>query len=329
MVILGLFFGYKLVTKQPEGITTAQVVRKTLVETVSANGQVKAHKAVDLKFNLPSKVVWVGVKEGDEVRAWQGVAALDQRQLQKDLETALSQYMAARWDFDTMHLDTYKDQIITDVIKRELDKSQFNMDRSVLNVEIKDIVLKEAVLVSPIKGTVVDTNDLVAGENLTAGDLGSRFIRVVDWGSLYFGTDVDEVDYKKVKMGQEAEVTLDAFPGESCSGKVVLIGKEGKETTGGVVTIPVEVELQNCDWDLALGLNGEANLVLGKTENALVIPKKYLVNKDGQEMVWVQTGQSERQRRMQAVQVGKTTSTEAEVVEGLTEGQTLVYVPGA
>lgn len=324
---------FKRVTSIPKGITTSKVERTTLVDAFSVNGNVKAKKSVDLKFNLPSKVVWVGVKKGDSVRAYQAVAALDARQLQKALENSLSLYKTARWNFEQVNDDNdvqgrELDQILFDkTIRRLIDQSQFSLDRSVLDVQIKDIALKEAALVTPIAGTVVETNDLVAGINLSGADIESKFIKVTDLTSLYFSAKVDEVDFGKVNNGQEVSVSFDAYPGQKCDGTVSYVSSAGETSTGGVVTIPVEVTLSDCKLNLALGLNGQADFVLSKKEDVLTIQKKYLVVKNGENFVWLQTGKTVRNRKLVPVKLGTTTLTEAEVTEGLTEGETVIYIP--
>lgn len=326
-VIIVIIFGYRLTNKQPQGIISTNAVTKTLVTTFSANGQVKAGKAADLKFLIPSKVAWIGVGIGDQVVKGQIVASLDQRELVLALKKSLLKYQTDRWDFETTRNDTYKDLALNDIIKREKEKSQFGLDNSVIDVEIRDLALKNSQLVSPIKGTVIETNDLVSGMNLTGADSENKFIRIVDLDSLYFDSKIDEVDYAKVHVGQQVSVVLDAFPETVCRGKVTFIYREGKETTGGVITIPVEVKFTECPLDLATGLNGQAEFETKSVENALVIPKKYLVMQNNRQFVWIQTGQSENDRLLKPVTVGDSTATEVQITSGLYDGQTVLLIP--
>lgn len=329
IVLLVLVLGgtaYRKSNTPPKDMTSAEVARKTLESEVSANGKVAAHKAVDLKFNLPGKLAWMGVKEGDRVKRYQAVAAMDKRLLQKDLVTSLASYKGTFLDFRTTHEDTYKDQVITELIQRELDKSQFGLDKAVLAVEVKDIVAKEATLVSPIEGSVVATNELITGINLSATDLEKKTIRVVDMGTIYFNAQVDEVDYGKVKLGQEARVEIDAYPEQSCRGEVTKIASEGRESSGGVVTIPIEITLHDCELKLVPGLSGEAKLVISKTEEALVLPKKYVVREKGEDYVFVE-GKSYAKREKRKVKVGASTASEVQIVEGVGAGERVLYLP--
>jgi multidrug efflux pump subunit AcrA (membrane-fusion protein) len=167
----------------------------------------------------------------------------------------------------------------------------------------------------------------MAGMNLSGSDVELKFIRIVTPDSLYFEAKIDEVDYSKVKLNQEVIVNVDAYPGKNCSGKVSFVGRDGQETTGGVVTIPAEITFTECNLEYAVGLNGQAHFVLSKLDNVLVIPKKYIVNKEGKDFVWKQTGSSTKSRKLTPIKVGTTTSVDAEVLEGLSEGDLVIFIP--
>jgi HlyD family secretion protein len=328
VALLGAFLLYKQFTKRPQGVTSEVVKRSELTTSFSANGEIKAKKQADLKFYSPGKVVWVGVKRGDKVRAWQGVASLDSVALDAVYQQALNNYRNYQAIADQV-LDEVKDHSSDESfsLKATRTTAEVNRDNSYDAMLGARANLKNAALVSPIAGTVTDINDVQAGLNLTGSDLETKFIRVVDLSSLYFEARLHEVDYSKVKVGQEVNVNVDAYPSDTCNGKVSFVGKVGQETTGGVISIPVEITLEKCSLDFAVGLNGQAHFVTSKLSNVLIIPKKYIVTKDGQDSVWKQTGENIKQRKLVPVKIGASSSTEAEVTEGLQEGDKIVFIP--
>ena len=102
------------------------------------------------------------------------VFLLDTRELQKKLQKALKDYMKERWDFEqerenygitTDNLDSYT---LSNEVRRILEKNQFDLDKAVLDVELKDIALKYATLISPISGIVTHIDPLAENyiENL-------------------------------------------------------------------------------------------------------------------------------------------------------------------
>ena len=75
------------------------VEKGPLQVVLSSSGTVMAENKADLTFQTGGRLSWVGVKKGDRVRKWQGIASLDQRTVQKNLEKELNDYLKTRWDF--------------------------------------------------------------------------------------------------------------------------------------------------------------------------------------------------------------------------------------
>lgn len=328
-VIAGLGFFFITSKGDQKELRTATVKRQDITESVNASGELQAKQYAELRFNTPSKVVWLGVEKGDQVKKWQSVASLDKRTLEKNLRKKLLDYQTTRWDFEQTQ-DNYdvngrqlEEVLLTDAEKRILDKSQFGLDKSVLDVEIADLAAKDAVLISPIEGTIVSTGGLVAGENLTATSLATKFIKVADLSTLQFIAQVDEVDYGKIHLDQKVNVTLDAFPDEIFEGKVTYINKEGVKNLSGGVTIPIEITLTASDDRLVLGLSGEADFVIEQKEAALSVPREFVQTKDGKTYVYVMENNSPVMRE---VTTGLETISQTEITSGIDENQEIILV---
>ena len=97
---IGFWFNRAAVKKTAATITTKTVQRHNFSKTLSSSGKTKADKSVELKFQASGKLAWVGVKEGDTVKAYQALAGLDSREVQKNLEKALLDYSSERNDFE-------------------------------------------------------------------------------------------------------------------------------------------------------------------------------------------------------------------------------------
>jgi len=323
------------ITSQQNGdeLRTVKVKRQDITESVNSSGNVQAKDYAELRFNTPSKVVWLGVEKGDQVKKWKSVASLDKRILEKNLQVKLLSQKSTVVDFEETQ-DNYDvqgwslDHIlnnddVTEEEKRILEKSQFGLDRSDLEVEIADIALKEAVLVSPISGTVISTGGLVEGENLTATNLATKTIKVADLSTLYFVAQIDEVDLGKVQIGQKVEIQIDAFPGESFEGTVSFIDKEGEKTLSGGVTIPVEITFTNVDERLAIGLTGDADFIVEKKENVLSLPREFI--KHDQEKTYVHILEK-GEPVLREVTTGLSTISQIEVKSGIEEGQEVILI---
>lgn len=332
VVIIILFFVALLVfnkaTKEPTGITSNTVVRKTLKQTISANGKVKAKVFADLKFAAPAKIAWIGVEKGEQVKKGQNLAKLDTISLNANYQKTLNDYRNA-----TANVELILDSIQGHETDETYAQRALRTDAEVKRDNAYEAVvtardgLTKANIYSPIEGTVTTTNDLISGYTLSGSDIENKYIEVVDLTSMYFSVDLDELDYQKVIEGQKVEVNIDAYPNYTCNGVVGFKGKAGEETLGGVITIPVEVKLTRCYVDLIMGFNGSASFITQEKVNVLVIEKKYLVNDGDKYKVWLQKGKSTKSRELIEVEVGMETSNEVEIMSGLQEGDKVIYIP--
>ena len=323
LIILGMVLGWKFTQAKKKVYQTKEVKRQDLIQFVSASGEVKAQEQVELKFQTSGLMTWVGVKEGDWVKKWQAVAQLDKRELQKTLEKYLRDYSKERNDFDEDYYITYKEQTpstaMTDTVKRILQKNQWDLDKAVLDVELKDIALKLATLVSPIEGIVTKIEAPVAGVNITPA---TATFTIANPKVMVFEAEIDEVDIGKIKVGQEAEIVLDAYAEEKFSGTISKINFEAVSTKGGGTAFPVEVVLpENQDLCFKIGMNGEMEIILEKKEAVLVVPNEAIKSKDGQS--YVQIMEQGEPKEIQ-VDLGLEGDLETEVISGLAENQEVV-----
>lgn len=322
IVIVAVLFGlglnsWRTKSKNNGKITTAKVIEKEMVQSVSSSGKTKAEKAADLKFPTAGQLTWIGVKEGDHVETYQAIASLDSRELKKNLEKALMDYSKERNDFEEDRLTTYKDKVVTDTVKRILEKNQWDLDKTILDLELKDIALKWATLTTPISGIVTHIDTPVAGVYVTS----TNVITVVDPSSIIFSANVDEVDVGKITVGQPAEIELDAYPDETFAAKVTKIAYSAELSSGGATVFPVELTMTNQPPNLRLGLNGDVSIVLSRAQNTLTVPseavkddtqQKYVVKKVGQKFV------------KQVIKSGIANETETQIVAGLAKDEEIV-----
>ncbi len=93
LFLVGAFLTYQRYTaSQVKKVEIAIVKRGDLKQELTVSGQIQASEHVILRFQTSGQLTWVGVKEGDYVKKYQTVAALDQRELQKNLTKYLETY---------------------------------------------------------------------------------------------------------------------------------------------------------------------------------------------------------------------------------------------
>lgn len=303
-------------TKQAMVKTTA-VEAKKLTEIVTSSGKTKALQQVDLHFQTLGRLAWVGVAEGDHVEAYTVLATLDQRELEKNLEKALRDYSKERNDFEEDRLLTYKDDVFTDTIKRILEKNQWDLEKAVLDVELKSIAREWATLVTPISGVVTNVDTPVAGVNITS----TNTFTVADLSSIIFSGNIDESDIGKVEIGQTAEIHLDAYADKTFTGKVTKIAYAAETSSGGTSVYPVEITFDMPE-ELRIGLNGDLSIIISEQPDALSVPLE-AVREDasGTRYVIVKTAQGFERKD---ITTGIETDLDSEIVSGVAVGDMVV-----
>lgn len=315
-------FGYRNLKarSEKEVYKTALVKKQDIVQTISASGKIKADEEVTLKFQTSGQLSWVGVKKGDKIKKWQAIASLDQRELEKNLKKELLDYMNERWDFEQTNLDDYRDLAVTETIRRAKEKSQFDLDRTVLDVEITNIALKFATLISPIDGIITSIDAPFPGTNITPTT--ATFV-VSNPDVLIFSANVDEVDIGNIKKGQKTKIILDAYQDEEIEASVEQIEFTSSTTSGGGTAFAVnfKLPLNTLDEKFKLGMNGEADIVIEKKANALTVPFEAVKEDDEGTYVYVlKDGKPEKKY----LKTGFSNDVDTEVLDGLLEGDSVI-----
>ncbi|WP_066506266.1 efflux RND transporter periplasmic adaptor subunit [Abyssisolibacter fermentans] len=155
------------------------------------------------------------------------------------------------------------------------------------------------------------------GESARAGGwIGSIF----DTGRMMMWTQVDDIDILNVKQDAPVEVTVDAMPGEVFEGKVMHVNTRG-DNNNGVTNYEVSIEVYGNE-KLKPGMQANAFIDAGSAEGVLLIPLEALFEEDGKSMVEVL--QEDGSAKLTQVKIGLMNDREAEVTEGLKEGDKVI-----
>lgn len=322
ILLAALFvFGRDLLFKKENGLETTRVLKEDISSTVSASGNIEARQQANLHFQTMGAVSWVGVARGDRIIKGQALAKLDTVQLNSNLQIAQSNLRAAQATLDRVY-DNVKDHDDDESFtqKETRTTAEVAKDNAYEAVISARKALSNSTLIAPFNGVVVSISDnITPGANIALTDI----IVVADTGKFKFVAQIDEVDYGQIKVGGKVNISLDAFPNEVFEGKVVYIGEIGTKTIAGGVTIPIDIEFDTNGKKLALGLGGDAEFVLEKKGNALIVPREYVKTKNGGSVVYILKNGKPEERK---VSIGLSSLTQTEIVEGLAEGEEIVLV---
>lgn len=320
-IFLLVFYAVYKSKSQTKVIAYAPVKRDMVEQTIEVPGRVDAVIKADLKFLAGGKLVSLPVLEGQTVKKGQRLASIDASDLQKNLESSLRDYSSTRDDFD-QGIDDRKDKALSDSLRRAADKLQNSLDKSVLTVELRDIAIKNASLVSPIDGIVTAVPVDTPGVQVLASDV----FEVVNPDTLFFNAEVDEADVGLVSQGTPVRISLDAYPNEHVDGVITYIGlkaQNSSKSSGGTI-FPVKVLLPNVSiTKFRLGMNGTMTIILARKENVLTVPLEATSQTDGKASVKVKST-TNKEGELRQIQTGIEGDTSVEVISGLDENDEVV-----
>jgi multidrug efflux pump subunit AcrA (membrane-fusion protein) len=162
------------------------------------------------------------------------------------------------------------------------------------------------------------------GETLAAGLSAPTLIVVADLNRLQVDAFVDETDIGKVKLRQDADITVDAFPTGVFKGKVVKIAS-GSTIQQGVVTYDVTIALDNKMRQLDPDMTAGVTIQIGVRTNVLLVPSEAVKAGKLGVTVNVMTKKNGRtQIEQRSVKTGGTDGVNTEIRDGLKEGDIVV-----
>ncbi len=299
------------------------VTRQDMRETLTLSGTVDAAEKVTLAFQTPGRLTWIGVKEGDVVNAYQGIAGLDPREVQKNLELALRNYSKERNDFEETWRVTYKgvsdpDAALTDTIKRILQKNQWDLEKAVLDVELKSLAVEYATLITPISGIVTHIDTPYSGVNITQA---SHF-EVINPKTVYLSVTADQTEVTKLQTGMSAEVTFDSYQDEKLIGTVTSISFTPKsDQTGTVYEVKIALPVTNDTYKYRMDMSADSVFIIRQKQNVLTVPSNFIKSDADKKFLWVKNG-SRKEKVM--VTVGEEMDNMTEINFGIKEGD-VVY----
>lgn len=310
-----------LFPKGSKHILTATVNKQDIVKTVSVTGNVYAQTSVNLTFQIAGQLAYLGVKQGDTVKEGQVIATLDQRTAQKNLEQALIAYSLQRNTFDqtqTNYQNRTPQEALNDSMKIILQDNQYNLNSAINSVELQDLTKQLSVLTTPISGIVTRADADTAGVNV----IPTTTFTVTDPNSLEFQMEVDEADIGQVKVGQNVQVSMDAFPNTTINLKINRIDFVSHVSSSGGNAFYVYAKLPN-PQNYRVGMSGNADIIIDSKNNVLSIPSSSVFDNN---YVYVQVKNGFRKRQ---VGLGLQSDTQAQVLSGLSNGDTVAVDPNS
>jgi HlyD family secretion protein len=307
------FFSQKEEPQQQGSLTAVQ--RGNITRIVSATGSLSCQASQEVKFSKAGRIKEIVVEEGDYVKEGQTLAKLEDEEERLSLLQAENALKEAESELEAAKLGSPKNVV---------EKKERELKERKLELELRKKDLEDTVLKAPFSGMVskiyVEKGEIVAGEAVSGS---KAILRLIDTSRLFAEVAADEVDIAQVRLGQKAEVTIDAYPDEVFPGKVVYAAPE-TTTSQGLVVVEVKIELEKADSRLKPGFTASAEIIVAEAKGVLVLPVEAVSETERGNFVMVSKEGSPAPRK---VTVGASDGTNVEIKTGLEEGE-MVFSSG-
>lgn len=283
-------------------VRVSEVSRQELVSTITATGNVRARRMVDISADVMGRVTVLNVEEGDEVERGTVLLRLDPSQTQAAVSrarAALAQAEAqvvqqranmvqARREFERLEGLRDRDETLVstqafeeagtqlEVQESLLESAEFGVDQSRAGLlEVEDQFARTTI-VAPISGRVTRLN-IEEGEMAVVGTMnnpGSLLLTISDLSAVEAVLAVDETDLPQISLGDSASVELDALPGRTFAAIVSKIGNSAIQTGAGQGSVDYEVILALLDPPVELrpDLSATADIIVDRRPEAVAVP---------------------------------------------------------
>jgi len=297
--------------KRERGVAVrfAKVGRRDLVAAVTSSGKIQPKKKVDISPDIQGRITKIAVHEGDYVTKGQFLLQIDPtiyqsevQRAQAALATAEALALQARANRDqaqrqlgrTKELHQQNPNLVSqeqleqaqtafDIAEANLNSATHQVDQSRAAVEAARQSLAKTHIVAPMSGRVTRLA-VEEGEVAVPGTFSKEvglLMTIADLSVIQVKVNVDETDVVRVHLADSVEVTIDAFPDTTFTGRVTKISNSAILTAGASATpgtntqavdYEVEVTLNNPPGDVRPDLSATARIITDTRKQALSIP---------------------------------------------------------
>ncbi|HNZ83823.1 MAG TPA: efflux RND transporter periplasmic adaptor subunit [Candidatus Pacearchaeota archaeon] len=186
------------------------------------------------------------------------------------------------------------------------------------NLELIQSQIADTYIVSPING-IITLVDIDSGEVATAG---KNYVSMISSDPFEIEAYINETDIAKVAVGNEANITFDAFGSKrQFHGKIIKIDP-AQTIVEGVVSYKATFQITDFSAEIKSGMTADIDIITAERQNVLAVPSRSIIKKQGKAFVRIKRDNKEEEIEIQTGIKGDNGNTE--IIDGLSEGQKIL-----
>lgn len=360
-VVVGLCVVYFVFLKKDANanLVTQQIKRANIEQSIEAVGEVYAKEQVDVGAQVSGQITKLYVQIGDRVKVGDLIAQIDKDKQQNELDIIKAQFDSAKANLESKEVSL---EIASSQYKREqqlyenkatslenletLKNNYYTLKANVAELKAQvvqlEIQLKNAekdlgytTITAPMDGIVINVA-VDEGQTVNANQTTPTIVKIANLDEMEIRMEIAEADVNKIKLGTKVKFSILNDPDTKFEGEIASIdpantvqsdatSTSSSTTSSSAIYYYAKVFVKNEENFLRIGMSVENSIVIASVQNALSVPT-YIIQSDdkGYFVELLKGGKSVKSY----VKIGIKDSVNAEILEGVQEGDTLI-VSGA
>ena len=256
--------------------------RREISASYTGVATLEADSEAQVAAKINGALVSLAVEEGDEVKAGQVLARLDDENPRLNLAKAQTTLRKLENDYRRSS-EMFERKLLS---VEQNDKIRFDLETQRATFDLARLELSYTTITAPISG-VISRRMVKVGNYI---QLNQALFQIDNFDPLLAVLNVPERELDTLKPGQVVGMRVDSIPEQRFEGRIQRISPVVDSATG---TFRVTCEFRDASKRLKSGMFGRLDIAYGKHEDALTIPRAALIEEDGETAVFVVVSGSE------------------------------------
>jgi RND family efflux transporter MFP subunit len=313
----------------------ARAEKRDIDFSVEVSGDVATANPLEVKSEVSGKLKALHVEIGDQVKAGELLAEIDDRDLLTEKQSIVTEIDGAKLSVEKnrrnferakeLHESKLISQEQYEDLLSEYDLAQNSLIRAGRKLEILEDKLRKTKITSPMEGTVL-TRPVVSGQVVIAAasvNSGTTLMTIANLAELVVVTHVNQIDVARLNPDQKVKLRAESLKESQMTGRIKLIAPIAS-VKNNIKGFEVQAQIGNPDARLRPGMSVSLTVPIARVDDAVSVPISAVFKGDGTEkVVYVRNG-GETERR--EVKIGVTNFDYAEIKSGVQEGESILLV---
>ena len=338
-----LFFGNSKSSKDTE-LPKVKISRGNIIDKALAVGTIEPENEISVKSKVGGVVKQIFAYAGTFVNAGDPLLEVRPDPAPQELADAKRGVQLAEVEVENVSKDLAREEAMFKkkmISSKEYEDAQRKSQEGDLHLKIakENLALLESgrvdigntkiesIVKAPISGYVLSESVQVGDPvtPLTTYQEGTILMKMASMERLLFKGTVDEIDVGKLKEGMSTELKVGALPNDTIRGTLKKISlKADKKENATVFAIEILIPKAS-NATLRAGYSANANIIIQKKENVLMIPERVVTFRNDSAIVKLALGAGKEEQRV--IKTGLSDAINVEVLDGLKEGDEVFEKP--